>query len=113
MSPGVFTKGTNHFLDAAQPARPDVAREYEDGPAKGLGERTGAGTAALVPEDAGPQMVADELVRLAEIPRGKKPFRVFPDPAMSGAEAAAAVVDATRRDIFRRMGIVDSLQVRT
>ncbi len=35
VSPGVFTKGTNHFQDAAQPGYPEVASQYRQGPTKG------------------------------------------------------------------------------
>ncbi|KAI1176057.1 hypothetical protein F4777DRAFT_292515 [Nemania sp. FL0916] len=111
VSPGVFTKGTNHFRDAAKPGRPDVAREYEDGPTKGLDERNMKGTAALVPPDADPQVVADVLVELSRLPRGKKPFRMFPDPSMSGAQAGAAVSDNNRYNQYRRMGLLEYLNV--
>lgn len=111
VSPGVFTKGTNHFADAARPGRPDVAQEYEDGPTKGLGEQTMTGTAALVPPDADPQIVADALVELAKIPRGEKPFRMFPDPTMGGAHVAAAVVDNNKVNMYRRMGLLEYLKV--
>ncbi|KAI0798831.1 hypothetical protein GGR55DRAFT_548822 [Xylaria sp. FL0064] len=111
VSPGVFTKGTNHFLDAVRPGRPDIAQEYEDGPTKGLGERTMTGTAALVPPDADPRIVVDALVELARCPRGKKPFRMFPDPTMGGAHAAAAVVDNNKGNMYRRMGLLEYLKV--
>ena len=48
VSPGVFTKGTNHFADAMQPGFPDVAKEYEDGPTKGVSEQNMTGTAGVV-----------------------------------------------------------------
>ncbi|GAP86243.1 putative short-chain dehydrogenase reductase SDR [Rosellinia necatrix] len=111
VSPGVLTKGTNHFADAAMPGRPDVAREYADGPTKDLGERTMTGTAALVPPDAGPEIVSDALVEIARLPRGKKPFRVFPDVTMAGAPAAAGVIDNNRVNMYRRMGILEYLTV--
>ncbi|KAI0970156.1 hypothetical protein F4678DRAFT_148606 [Xylaria arbuscula] len=111
VSPGVFTKGTNHFSDALKPGRPNVAQEYEDGPTKGLGERTLTGTAAVVPPDADPQVVADALVELARLPRGEKPFRMFPDPTMGGVQAGAAVVDNNRANMYRRMGLLEYLKV--
>ncbi|KAI0096222.1 hypothetical protein GGR51DRAFT_567414 [Nemania sp. FL0031] len=111
VSPGVFTKGTNHFLDAAKPGRLDIAQEYEDGPTRGLAEQTLTGTAALVPPDADPQIVADTLVELSKLPRGKKPFRMIPDPTMGGGEAFAAVVDNNRVNMYRRMGILEYLTV--
>ncbi|KAK3717471.1 hypothetical protein LTR37_005861 [Vermiconidia calcicola] len=65
--PGVFTKGTNHFEDTMQPGLPDVAKEYEQGPTKGVGEQTMAGTAGVVPEDAERSLVADVLVARTEV----------------------------------------------
>ncbi|KAI8629345.1 hypothetical protein F5Y19DRAFT_78760 [Xylariaceae sp. FL1651] len=111
VSPGVFTSGTSHFQDAAKPGRPDVAQEYEDGPTKGLSERTMTGTAALPPPDADPKVVADALVELARLPRGKKPFRMHPDPSMGGGQAAASVVDNNKFNQYRRMGITEYLNV--
>ncbi len=94
VSPGVFTKGTNHFPDASQPGNPDVASQYEQGPTKGIGEETMAGTEGFRAPDADPKVVADALVELAAgIPRGKKPFRMFPDPSMDGGDVGALVID--------------------
>ncbi|TRX88221.1 hypothetical protein FHL15_010910 [Xylaria flabelliformis] len=112
VSPGVFVTGTNHFTDAAKPGRPEVAREYADGPTKDLGEQTLSGTAQLPPPDADPQIVADTLVELARLPRGKKPFRMIPDLTRAGADAAAAVIDSNKVNQFRRMGLLDYLEVR-
>ncbi|KAI1426396.1 hypothetical protein F5Y12DRAFT_783909 [Xylaria sp. FL1777] len=112
ISPGVFTKGTNHFPDAAKPGRPEVAQEYEDGPTKGLSERTMTGTEALVPPGADPQVVADALVELARLPRGEKPFRICPDPTKIGANVAAAVLDNNKANMYRRMGITEYLEVK-
>jgi NAD(P)-dependent dehydrogenase (short-subunit alcohol dehydrogenase family) len=111
VSPGVFTSGTNHFQDAAKPGAQAVADEYEAGPTKGLGELTMKGTMMLPPPDADPAVVADALVELAAIPRGKKPFRMFADPAMDGAEAGAAVIDNNKVNVFRRAGLMDYLNV--
>ncbi len=36
MSPGVFTKGKNHFADAMQPGRQDIAKECQAGLTKGV-----------------------------------------------------------------------------
>lgn len=111
VTPGVFTSGTNHFLDAAHPGLPGVAEEYEKGPTKGLAELTMEGTKKIPPPDADPATVADTLVQLAAIPRGQKPFRMFADPAMDGAEAGAAVVDGNKVNFYRRGGWMDYLKV--
>ncbi len=111
VSPGVFTKGTNHFQDAAQPDIPETARQYEEGPTKGIGEQTMEGTLALPPPNADPQIVADTLVELAATPRGKKPFRMFPDPAMDGGDVGALVIDNNKVNAFRRAGLMRYLKV--
>lgn len=111
VSPGVFTKGTNHFADAAKPAFANIAAEYEDGPTKGMGEDTMKGTINVCPPDADPSMVADTLAELSDIPRGKKPFRMFADPVMDGVEAAALVVDHNKVNFYRRMGMEKYLKV--
>ncbi|KAH8901646.1 NAD(P)-binding protein [Thozetella sp. PMI_491] len=111
VSPGIFPKGTNHFVDAASPGMPDIARQYDEGPTKGMGEQTMEGSLALPPPDADPQVVADALVELAAIPRGKKPFRMFPDPAMDGGDVGALVVDNNKVNAFRRCGLMKYLNV--
>ncbi|KAK5167535.1 uncharacterized protein LTR77_007234 [Saxophila tyrrhenica] len=112
VSPGVFTKGTNHFADAMKPGLEGVAREYEDGPTKGVGEQTMEGTAGVVPEDADPVMVAEALVRLSEVPRGEKPYRINVDPGQDGSEEGARVVDRNGDEFYRRLGLEGLLKVK-
>ncbi|KAL7911681.1 NAD(P)-binding protein [Trichoderma velutinum] len=111
VSPGIFTKGTDHFKDAANPAYPDIAAEYEAGPTKGMGEETMSGGASMPPPDADPSMVADTLAELSDIPRGKKPFRMFVDPVGDGCDVGALVVDNNKVNIYRRMGLERFLKV--
>lgn len=111
VSPGVFTKGTNHFADAMQPGIPAIAKEYDEGPTKGVSEQNMEGTASVVPEGAEPSMVSDALVELAAIPRGQKPYRITADPAEDGGQQAAAVVDRFGADFYRRIGLERLLQV--
>ena len=111
VSPGVFTKGTNHFEDAMQPAYPDVVKEYDEGPTKGVGEQAMTGTAGVVPEGADPSMVADVLVEVARAPRGKKPWRATADPVKDGGEEGAAVIDRFGADFYRRLGLERLLSV--
>ncbi|KAL6872831.1 short-chain dehydrogenase/reductase SDR [Trichoderma novae-zelandiae] len=109
--PGVFTKGTNHFADAAKPDLADVEAEYESGPTRGMGADTLTGTAGLLPPDADPALVADALAGLADVPRGKKPFRVSVDVVMDGGDVGAAVVDNNKVNAYRRMGLERYLKV--
>lgn len=111
ISPGVFTKGTNHFADAMQPAYPEVVREYDEGPTKGVSEQNMEGTAGVVPEDADPSMVADVLVEVSRKPRGEKPWRTTADAVGDGGEEAAAVVDRFGVDFHRRIGLEKLLKV--
>ena len=109
--PGVFTKGTNHFADAMQPGVPEVAKEYDEGPTKGVSEQCMEGTAGVVPDGAEPSLVADVLVEVARAPRGKKPYRVSADPVEDGGREGAAVVDKFGADFYRRIGLESLLKV--
>ena len=111
VSPGVFTRGTNHFEDAMQPGRPDIAKEYDEGPTKGVMEQNMEGTAGVVPDDAEPGMVADVLVEVSRAPRGMKPYRAVADPVDDGGKEGAAVVDRLGRDFYRRLGLEHLLKV--
>lgn len=110
--PGVFTKGTNHFQDAMKPGLPEVAAEYEQGPTEGLSDRVMQGTLAHPPPDAEPSLVADAVVKLAGIPRGRKPFRLYVDPSEDGADVGAAVIDNNNVNMYRRFGLMEYMKVR-
>ncbi|KAM0265169.1 hypothetical protein ACHAQJ_000322 [Trichoderma viride] len=111
VSPGVFTTGTNHFTDAAHPELANIVVEYEDGPTKGMGQDVMTGMASVIPPDADPSIVADALAELSDIPRGKKPFRMFPDPVADGGDVGALIVDNNKVNIYRRFGLEKYLQV--
>jgi NAD(P)-dependent dehydrogenase (short-subunit alcohol dehydrogenase family) len=110
--PGAFTKGTNHFLHAGQPA--DTARqaEYDQGPYAGLADAALKGLAGLEPPDADVAEVADAIVRLVDTPFGKRPFRVHVDPARDGCEEVNGVADRVRAELLWRIGLADLLKVR-
>ena len=88
-----------------------IAKEYEDGPTKGVSEQNMKGTADSVPEGADPSVVADKLVELASIPRGKKPYRMTADPSDVGGEEGAAVIDRFGNEFYRRLGLEKLLKV--
>lgn len=111
VSPGIFTQGTNHFADAMQPGFKDVAAEYDDGPTKGVGEQNMKGSASVVPEGAEPGLVAEALVELSRVERGKKPYRVTVDPADDGGKEGAAIVDRLGAEFYRRIGLEGMLKV--
>lgn len=110
LSPGVFAKGTNHFADAAKPGLKDVVDEYESGPSRGMAEQTMKGTVDVA-GDADPIVVAEALVELDAVPRGKKPLRVEADPAGSNADVVAPLVDRNGELSYKSMGLEKFLKV--
>lgn len=106
--PGSFTSGTNHFAHAGRPADTAVAQEY-DVRLPDLMKQVGAKLAQLSPPDADPTEVAREIVRVVNLPKGHRPFRVHIDPSHDGAQQLDAVGDTNRRDFFARIGLTELL----
>jgi len=111
--PGAFTKGTNHFAHSGRPADQTRVAEYEAGPYAGFGERVQTAFAAIVPEDADPEPVADLIVEAVDTPFGKRPFRVVYDPTQDGADVGFAVLDRLRAEMLHRVGLSDLLKPRS
>lgn len=107
--PGSFTTGTNHFANAGKPSDAARAAEYENGPYAGVADLALKGLAGLSPPDADPGEVARQIVRVVDMPFGKRPFRVHIDPAQDGAEVVNAVADRMRREMYRDIGLADLL----
>ncbi|MFC0110955.1 SDR family NAD(P)-dependent oxidoreductase [Kibdelosporangium aridum] len=101
--PGAFTRGTNHFANAGYADDKEIAAVYDEKYA-GFSEEVARRLADLLPEDADPAEVARQIVRVVDLPKGQRPFRVHVDPAEDGAELVNAVGDAVRRQFFRRIG---------
>jgi len=110
--PGAFTRGTNHFVHAGAPADKARAAEYDEGPYAGLAERALKGLASLEPPDADVGAVAEAIVRVVDLPLGKRPFRIHIDPSQDGCEIVNGVADRVRAEMFRRVGIEDLLTPR-
>ncbi|MGM4930185.1 SDR family oxidoreductase [Tardiphaga sp. 619_E2_N8_5] len=110
--PGAFTKGTNHFAHSGKPADTARAAEYDDGPYAGVPDMALKGLASLEPSDADAADVAKEIVRVVDLPFGKRPFRSHIDPSEDGAEIVNGVADRVRAEMFRRIGIADLLRPR-
>ena len=108
--PGAFTKGTNHFAHAGSPADKARAKEYSEGPNANIPEVALKGLAALEPADADPSTVADAIVKVVDMPFGKRPFRVHIDPSQDGAEIVNGVADRVRAELLRRIGLEDILR---
>ena len=67
------------------------------------------GFARTAAPDADVTDVARAIVRVVEMPFGKRPFRVHIDPVNDGAEAVNAAADRVRAELLRNMGLHDLL----
>jgi NAD(P)-dependent dehydrogenase (short-subunit alcohol dehydrogenase family) len=110
--PGAFTSGTSHFKNAGSPNDKARAAEYDSGVYKGLSDQIQKGLAAAVPPDADVAAVADAIVKVVDMPIGKRPFRIHIDPAQDGCEVVNAVADRIRAEFLRRIGLGDLLAPR-
>jgi NAD(P)-dependent dehydrogenase (short-subunit alcohol dehydrogenase family) len=108
--PGSFTRGTNHFSSAGNPADQAVVAAYEERYA-GLVEQVADRLAALSPADAEASMVSEEIARIVALPRGERPHRVHVDPAGDGSEEVSEHADRVRREFLHRVDLADLLQV--
>ncbi|WP_439386812.1 hypothetical protein [Amycolatopsis lexingtonensis] len=106
--PGAFTAGTNHFPHAGHPADEAVEAAYEERYA-GLNEHIGRKLAEITPPEADVAKVAEELARVVDLPKGRRPFRVHVDPADDGGWLVAEVGDRIRREFLHRIGLADLL----
>jgi hypothetical protein len=107
--PGAFTSGTNHFANAGAPADKERPIEYDNGPYAHLGEDIMKGLEATAPTDADVADVARAIVEVADMPFGKRPFRVHVDPAQDGAEVVNGVADRVRAEMYHKIGLADLL----
>ncbi|HEY4368805.1 MAG TPA: hypothetical protein VGN07_16340 [Steroidobacteraceae bacterium] len=82
------------------------------GPYADVPQRALKGLAALEPADADAGEVAKAIVRVVDMPFGKRPFRVHIDPSQDGAEIVNAVADRVRSELLRRIGLEDLLSPR-
>ncbi|RJK95944.1 SDR family oxidoreductase [Vallicoccus soli] len=106
--PGSFTTGTNHYAHAGHPEDEGVAREYADAHDGAVDELLRR-QAAQSPPDADPGEVARRIVEVVGLPKGRRPFRVYVDPAQDGAEEVFRVGDRVRREFYRILGFPEML----
>jgi NAD(P)-dependent dehydrogenase (short-subunit alcohol dehydrogenase family) len=109
--PGSFTHGTNHFAHAGKPADEARAAEYAEAPGGDLGPTALKNLAAIAPLEADPEEVGRQIVRVVDLPAGKRPFRVHIDPADDGAGVVNMVADRMRAEFLNRIGLGDTLTV--
>jgi NAD(P)-dependent dehydrogenase (short-subunit alcohol dehydrogenase family) len=99
--------------DAGEQAAADIqattGREYDTRYA-GLLDQVDDKLAALTPADADPTEVARQIVRVVDLPKGQRPFRVHIDPANDGAEEVNTVGDRIREQFYQRIGLADLLR---
>ncbi len=67
------------------------------------------GFAVTAPADADVNEVAKAIVRVVDMPFGKRPFRVHIDPAQDRAEIVNGVADRVRTEMYRNIGLSDLL----
>jgi NAD(P)-dependent dehydrogenase (short-subunit alcohol dehydrogenase family) len=103
--PGAFTSGTNHFANAGKPSDVSRLNEYSSGPTAKLGEEIMQGFARTAVPDA--DEVANAIVKVVDMPFGKRPFRVHVDPANDRAEVVNGVADRVRAELRRNRGLGD------
>lgn len=107
--PGAFSKGTKHFEHAGKPQDHDRANAYWTGPYANVDNTALEGLTKLEPLDADPQSVATAVLRVVNLEKGKRPFRVHVDPSNDGSEIVNAVADRMREQLMERIGLADLL----
>jgi NAD(P)-dependent dehydrogenase (short-subunit alcohol dehydrogenase family) len=109
LMPGVFTVGTEHFAKAAMPA--DKERSSEYGLVAPFVQSSGEDTSRLFGGDAptDPQIVADEVVRVVNLPAGSRPRRTVADGSDYGAEIINGAVEELRIRLAKRMHVTGLL----
>ena len=108
--PGSFTSGTNHFAHAGHAADDAVAAAYEQHYG-GLMDDVSRKLADLLPDDADAGEVARQIGRVVDLPKGKRPFRIYVDPSDDGAEDVFRVGDRVLQWFYQRIGYSDLLRV--
>ncbi len=102
--PGAFTTGTNHFEHAGKPEDEARAEAYAAAWPEGFADKIKDALAATVPDDADPSAIGRAAVDIVQAPFGKRPFRVYVDPASDGAAVSFAVIDRLREQFLDRIG---------
>jgi hypothetical protein len=106
--PGAYTSGTNHFAHSGVPADTERAAAY-DAHYGQLRENMAGALDAIFPDGHDATEVANEIVRVIDLPHGERPFRVHIDPSRDGSEVVSAVYDRIRAEFYRRIGIDELL----
>jgi NAD(P)-dependent dehydrogenase (short-subunit alcohol dehydrogenase family) len=105
--PGAFTSGTDHFPSAGKPADTATAEAYSR--YDGVMDQIGARLTTLTPPDADPKAVADEVVRIVGLQKGRRPMRSVIDFVGDGAKEVLEVSERMRIEFAKRIGMGDLL----
>lgn len=109
LMPCVFIEGTAHFAKAVSPK--DTGRTSDYARLLPYVERNGVDTRRMFPTEksADPQIVADEIVRIVNLPEGTRPRRAIADGSDYGAEIVNGAAEQLRLRLARRMHLTDLL----
>lgn len=110
VTPGAFTRGTEHFAHAEGPLDTAVIAQYGDLPARAAGL-----AAKLDAVDAahggalGVEAVGEAVCRVLALPHGRRPPRITVDAQQKGVDDLDALHQAKQRAFFEQMGLDDLL----
>ncbi|MBE1875354.1 SDR family NAD(P)-dependent oxidoreductase [Myceligenerans pegani] len=109
--PGPFTQGTEHFPNASHAADTERAAGYAK--LDPLVARNEEATESLFPADvdAHPRAVAEEIVRVLDLPAGQRPFRTVVDFSQAGVEEVTDVMYKAQEEFVTRLGFGQLLHV--
>ncbi|WP_043358829.1 SDR family oxidoreductase [Belnapia sp. F-4-1] len=107
--PGAFTTGTNHFAHAGRPEDSAIEEAYTAAWPDRFADRIQEALAGTVPGDSDPTAVGRAVVDIVAAPAGRRPLRVYVDPASDGAAVTFAVMDRVREQFLHRIGFPELL----
>ena len=105
VTPGAYTKGTNHFAHAGRPGDPARADAYAQAWPDGFADRMQKALAATDPPDSDPSEIGRVVASIVGTAVGRRPFRTVIDPADDGARVTAPVIDRIREQFLHRLGV--------
>ncbi len=110
VTPGAYTKGTNHFAHAGKPGDEDRAKAYAAAWPDGFADRMQKALAATDPPDSDPSEIGRAVAAIVCAAPSRRPFRTVIDPADDGAKVSFPVVDRVREQFLHRIGFPELLQ---
>lgn len=109
LMPGVFTEGTAHFAKAVSPKDAERVNAYSK--VQPFLDSNLEDTKRMFPTgvSADPQIVADEIVRIVNLPVGQRPRRAIADGSDYGAEIVNGAAEQLRLRLAKRMHVTGLL----